>query len=319
MNEMKVKNNIQSLEQRLESTFSPVKKMLDEMKVEHTEIMSLEITPENCLKAKELSKKYQKLRSATDELHKNEKAFYLNGGRKIDEWKRDTYKLIEPAEKESKERAEHFELIEKARIEKLHTERELEYKQNGGQDIFTGINFGEMTDEVWSNFLVGVKVSYEIRKAAEEKAEQERRDKEALERAEQIRIKAENERLKKEAEEQRQQFAALANIERLEREKIQKENDERLMIERAEREKKEQELRAIQEAEKTRIRLEKEAAEKAEAERLFQEKELSMGSDREKWNAYISRLQSVQVPEMTTEIYKQYSAKLKEFFEKTVK
>jgi hypothetical protein len=310
MNEVTVQNNIQSLEQRLEATFAPVKKMLDEMKVEHAEIMALEITPENCLRAKELSKKYQKLRSTTDELHKNEKAFYLNGGRKVDEWKKETYKLIEPAEKESKERAEHFELIEKARIAKLQAEREAEYKQNGGQDIF--IDLGSMTEEVWNNFLAGVKASYEIRKAAEEKAEQERKDKEALERIEQARIKAENERLRKEAEERDAK-------ERAERERIQKENDEKLRIERAEREKKEQELRAIQEAEKTRIRLEKEAAEKAEKERVAKEKALSEGSDKEKWSAFVSELKKVTVPKFETELYQAYLNKLVEFFAKTVK
>jgi hypothetical protein len=312
MNEVTVQNNIQSLEQRLEATFAPVKKMLDEMKVEHNEIMALEITPENCLRAKELSKKYQKLRSATDELHKNEKAFYLNGGRKVDEWKKETYKLIEPAEKESKERAEHFELIEKARIAKLQAERELEYKQNGGQDIFTGVNFGEMTDEVWNNFLAGVKASFEMRKAAEEKAEQERKAKEAEERAEQARIKAENERLRKEAEERDAK-------ERAEREKIQKENDEKLKIERAEREKKEQELKAIQEAEKTRLRLEKEAAEKAEKERIAKEKALSEGSDKEKWSAFVAELEKVTVPKFETELYQAYLNKLVDFFAKTVR
>jgi hypothetical protein len=308
-NELTKTNNIQSLEQRLENTFAPIKTMLDEMKVEHAEIMALEITQENCFKAKSLAKKYQKLRSATDELHKNEKAFYLKGGRKVDEWKTETYKLIEPAEKEAKERAEHFELLEKARIEKLQGERYAEY-QKYGQDLF--IDLGSMAEEVWNNFIAGVKTSFEIRKAAEEKAEQERKEKEAAERAEQAKIKAENEKLRKEAEERDAK-------ERAEREKIQKENDERLMIERAEREKKEHELKAIQEAEKTRVKLEKEAAEKVENERIAKEKALSEGSDREKWNAYISELERVAAPKLTSEIYLKYNEKLCEFFTKTVK
>ena len=49
------------------------------------------------------------------------------------------------------------------------------------------------------------------------------------------------------------------------------------------------------------------------------EKALKEGSDRERWNAYISALKDITKPELSSEIYKAYQAKLNEFFVKTVK
>ena len=310
MNELTKPNNIQTLQERLDNAFLPVIQTIESLRTEHEEMMSLELTDENCLTIKTFAKKYQKLRSATDQIHKSEKAFYLEGGRAVGKFKTDTYKLIEPLEKEALERGEYFINLEKGRIAKLQAEREAEYKKNGGQDIF--IDLGNMPEDVWNNFLAGVKQAYELRIEAEKKAEAERLQKEAEERAERERMRAENERLRKEAEQKEEERKA-------ELDRIEKENAEKLRIERAEREKKEQELRAVQEAEKERIRLEKEAEEKYIREKAEKDKALKEGSDREKWNAYISALKDITKPELSSEIYKAYQAKLNEFFVKTVK
>ena len=308
-NEITKTNSVQTLQERLDSSFLPVKQTIESLKVEHEEIMALELTDENCAKAKMLSKKYQKLRSATDAIHKSEKAFYLEGGRAVDEFKRETYKVIEPLETQASERAEYFILKAKKAKEELNAKRTAEVNK---YEPVIFADYSDMADEIFATYLEGLKREFELKKENERKAIEAEAERIRIEKEEQARIKAENEKLRKESEERDAK-------ERAEREKIQKENDEKLRIERAEREKKEQELKAIQEAEKTRIRLEKEAAEKLEQEKIAKEKALSEGSDKEKWNAFVSELEKVTAPKFETDLYKAYLENLCDFFIKTVK
>ena len=85
------------------------------------------------------------------------------------------------------------------RINNLQIERSMalnEYEVDG--DF---MDLGTMTEDVWTNYLSGVKLQFEARKEAERKAEEERIEAEKARIAEEKRIREENERLKKEAAE----------------------------------------------------------------------------------------------------------------------
>ena len=72
----------------IQQQFEPMLKKMVELENEFNEVVNLAIgESETTKKAKELRLKYVKVRTGTAEIHKNQKAFYLNGGRFIDGWK----------------------------------------------------------------------------------------------------------------------------------------------------------------------------------------------------------------------------------------
>ena len=77
-------------EQKAKEISDMFKPMLDKMvdlEKRYNEVISLEIQPETCKKAKELRLEYVKVRTGTATIHKELKAFYLQGGRFVDGWK----------------------------------------------------------------------------------------------------------------------------------------------------------------------------------------------------------------------------------------
>jgi membrane protein involved in colicin uptake len=128
------------------------------------------------------------------------------------------------------------------------------------------MGLGQMQQEVFDNYLNGLKVVKAARIEAEQKAEAERIAKEIAEREEQERIRKENEQLKKEAEERER----LAKIEAAKREKAEAERLAKEQAEQKAREDKEKKERAEFEAKlkqerETRERLEREELAKREA------------------------------------------------------
>ena len=71
----------------IEAMFKPMLQKMVELEEEYNEVVKLEINKDTCTKAKELRLKYVKVRTGTASIHKELKAFYLNGGRFVDGWK----------------------------------------------------------------------------------------------------------------------------------------------------------------------------------------------------------------------------------------
>ncbi len=200
----------------IEAAFSP---MLDKMKAledEFNEVVKLDPSASTSKQAKDLRRKYVKVRTGTATIHKEMKAFYLAGGRFVDGWKNAQLFASEGIEKKLKDIELHFENIEKERIEKLTESRTSELSPFSCEFIPDGL--GNMTDEVWQNYRTGVELAYNNKIEAEAKAKAEQEAREKAEAEERERIRLENERLKAEAKE----AEAKAEAERLEAERLLK-------------------------------------------------------------------------------------------------
>ncbi len=158
----------------IESMFNSMLAKMVELEKEFNEIAKLEINPETCEKARDLRLRYVKVRTGTAEIHRELKAFYLNGGRFVDGWKNAQLFASQGMEEKLTAIEKHFEIIEAERISKLQEKRAGELTKYEVEYIPD--NLGLMPENVWSNFLLGTKTNYEARKEAERKAEEERQE-----------------------------------------------------------------------------------------------------------------------------------------------
>lgn len=245
--------------QEISALFKP---MLDQMVVlekEFNVIAVKDITEEVCAEAAELRRRYVKTRTGTAAIHQELKKFYLQGGRFVDSWKNAQLLASQDAEEKLKGIEKHYENIEKEKVAKLQEARALEMGKYQDELDYIPDNLGGMPENIWANYLVGVKHSYEVQKEAEVKAEKERIAKEKAEIAEQKRIKAENIKLQKEAEERER----LAKIEKEKRDKIEA---ERIKKENAGKLAREKETKRLQDKANAILKKEREEREKVEAE-----------------------------------------------------
>lgn len=227
-------------------------KSLEAKKSEFMNIPEKDITKQVCLKAKMLRLEYANVRIQTEKIRKQEKEFYLIGWKAVD-WISSIVKFaIQEDEEKMLKIEKHFEIKETERIEKLQNVREQEvakYEVN-----WSILELWQMTGDVYSNFLTGVKTNFEARKEAEKKAEKDRKAKEKKELEEQKRIKKENIKLQKEAKDREEQ----AEKEREEARIIQEEKEKELEQEREIVRKKQEELDRIKEKQEEQARLKKE-------------------------------------------------------------
>jgi len=247
----------------IKAMFMPMLEKMEELEKEYNEILQLPIDTGTCILAKELRLSYVKTRTATEKIHKELKAFYLSGGRFVDAFKNTQSFASGEKEKILKAIEDHFENIEKERIEKLRAER---LKLLQPYTDIEPMQLGNMEQSVFDNYLAGMKLSYEQKIAAEKLAEEKRLADIEAERIRQENIRLENERLKKEAEEKEKALL-------IERERIRKENEEKERLAEIERKKNAEILKAQQEKaakEKAEL-LAKAEVERKEKERLGKE------------------------------------------------
>lgn len=109
--------------------------------------------------------------------HKTTKDFFLKGGQFVDAIKRKEVAVNERMENDLSQIEKHAEIKEQERITKLQTERENELMKYQNEAM---PGLGNMSDEVWNNFLTGAKTNYENRIEAEKKAEEERAEAERI-------------------------------------------------------------------------------------------------------------------------------------------
>jgi len=158
----------------IESAFKPMLEKMTELENEYNEVIKLDVSKETCDKAKSLRLKYVKIRTGTASIHKDMKAFYLAGGRFVDGWKNAQLFASNGIEDKLMSIEKHYENIEIERISKLQEKRASELSKYVNENDMLPENLGEMSDEIWNNYLTGTKTNYETKIAAEKKVEQER-------------------------------------------------------------------------------------------------------------------------------------------------
>ena len=235
--------------QAIEAVFVPMVQMLKSFETQFDSILEeykKEVTEELVKKAKRLRLDIARVRIDTDKERKREKEFYLLGGRAVDGIANILKNAVVEKESVLSEIENHFENIKIKQLEAIREER-INLLTPYDVDNIEQMQIGIMPQDVFDNFLAGVKKNYEDKKQAEIEAEIERIRIEEEKRKEEERIRSENAKLKAEAEER----------DKLEKIRLQKEAEERAKVE-AEREKERDKLE--------KIRLQKEAEERAKVE-----------------------------------------------------
>lgn len=212
--------------------FAPMLQRMVELEEDFNAVMALPVEdPETAQKAKEVRLKYVKARTTTADIHKTQKAFYLNGGRFVDGWKNAQVFASQGKEDALLHVETYFEIKERDRINALSIERR-ELIRTYVDDAETA-NYGIMDQGVWDAFLMGKKIQWqEIEDAKEydrlkqiEAAELEAKAKEA-ERIENERIRKEAELLRAELQKERDAAEKLAAAARAEENRKAKEAEQ---------------------------------------------------------------------------------------------
>jgi len=200
----------ESKAKQISDQFKPMLDKMVELEKEANEVLKLDINdPESSKKAKEVRLKYVKVRTGTDEIHKEQKAFYLQAGRFVDGWKNAQRFASQGIEEKLESIEKHVANQEKERIAKLQETR-LSLISEFVEDT-TGLDLGNMPDEVFEGFF-NLKKTQKLERIEAERIAEEKRIEEA--KAEALRIEterlaelekqkaiqAENDRLKKEQE-----------------------------------------------------------------------------------------------------------------------
>lgn len=248
----------------IKAMFQPMLNKMEALEGEFNNVIKLEMSVETSALAKELRLKYVKVRTGTAEIHQTGKASVLLEGRVWDGWKNAQLKSAEGIESALMSIEKYVENLEKERIEKLQEKRGSELSKYIDEDTLIPIALGELTEDVWNNFLTGTKVNYELRIEAEKKAEADRIAKEKAEAKERERIRVENKRLKKEAI-KRDKLEKIESDKRakIEAARIAKEEAQRKVRENFDREVRERHEAKLREAEKkAQARLDQERKEK---------------------------------------------------------
>jgi hypothetical protein len=186
--------------------FQPMLDKMVELETSYNEVVQLPIEErETAKKARELRLKYMKIRTATLDIHKKQKAFYLAGGKFVDGWKNAQHFASMGKEEKLEEIEKYAENLEKQRIADLQLSRQDQLLPYGVENVET-LNLGVMPDSVWDNFLAGTITNYNAKIQAEKDAAEAEKKRLQEEEAERERIRLENERLRKEAEEREKQI-----------------------------------------------------------------------------------------------------------------
>ncbi len=245
---------------QIESVFIPMIEKMSELEKQYNEIIKLPIDKDTIKKARELRLVYVKTRTGTAEIHKTAKQYYLAGGRFVDAWKNAQAFSAQGKEDVLEKIEKHFEIIEEQKKLKVEAER-IEQLKEFVADVSV-YQLKDMTDVAFQELFTNSKTAYDVKIAAEKKAEEDRIAEETRQKEEQERIKKENEELKKQAElreKQIQEERAIAEAARLKAEAEAKkqaelladiENKKRLADEAVEREK----LEALQAPDKEKIK-----------------------------------------------------------------
>lgn len=173
--------------------FSPAIANVNDFVGTYEIIRGKEITINVCKEAKELTKPLGKVRRDVEQIRKDNKAFYLAGGKFVDAQAKAILSPFKIMEDNMKELANHYEDWA------IEIETENKKSRTSKLDKYNAIvpkEIGRWNIEVFECHLKGVKLDYETKlkeEQAEKKRNQERESRE-------LKLKIENNRLKREAE-----------------------------------------------------------------------------------------------------------------------
>jgi hypothetical protein len=281
----------ESKAKEIEALFLPMLKKMSELENEYNDVLKEEINPETCQRAKDLRLSYVKIRTGTADIHKKAKEFYLNGGRFVDGWKNAQLFASGEKEKTLKSIEDHFENQEKESLEKLRITR-VELLRPYTE--IEPLALGHMQQDVFDNYLTGVKIAHEQKIAAEKKAEEDRIAKEKAEAEARELQRLENIRLKEEAIERER----LAEIERKKQAKLLADQKAKADAERIERKRLEKEIadkKAMEEKAKRDAELKLQAEQKA---KQAEEKKAKLAPDKTKLLAFGQAINDIPRPEI---------------------
>ena len=282
----------------IELAFKIVLGSTAELEEKGNDILSKEITEENCKDARRCRLDLVTVTSETSAIHKREKADVLLKGRAIDGLKNAQLLASKNIREKLMDREKHFERLDEMRIKKLDEDRTSELR-SFGCEVFPA-SIGAMDEAVYNGYRDSMKAADEVKRAADEKAENERLEKiEAdkkekakklrKQKAEQKRIADENKKLRAEAEKRDAEEAKREEERKVELKKIQDEQaiaDKKLAIEKAKREKVEKDRRAKEENARLELKAKQDELDRIqEAEKIRREDELAKKSAIEKREA----------------------------------
>ena len=261
------------------------------------EVIRLDINdPETAKKARELRLKVRDNRTKGIEVwHKTTKDFFLKGGQFVDAIRRMESAVNERMEIDLEKIEKYQERLEREQVEKLRLARLSELQK---YTEIEPVGLGEMSEDVWNNYLLGQKITFEAKIEAEKKAEEDRIAKEKADAEEREAQRLENIRLKKEAEEKER----LAEIERKKNAKILADQKAKADKERADLLAKADTERKEKERLEAEIKAKKEAEEKAkqdaERKRKADEKAAQLAPDKNKLLNFCQAINDLPRPEV---------------------
>ena len=281
------------------------------LKNAYIDVIELDITSENLAIFKELRLKLVKNRTSIETWHKNNKAFYLAGGRFVDAIKNKEIEVNKEMECKLLEGEKFFENQEKEKARLLNEER-IEKLKPYIEDV-SGLNFSEFDDESFDDYVLGKKTRFENeakeKKEAEAKAESER----LAEIERQKAIEIENAKLKAEAEAKEKALEKERAEAKAKQDAIElKAKQEREKAE-AERKIEADKQKAIQDKKDAEIKRLKDEKEKSENERIAKEKEakeLAKAPVKKQLSVWVN---SFELP--NTEVENELSKEIRDKFE----
>lgn len=173
----------------IEQAFMPKIVERDALKEVYEGFLTAEITPSLCAEAKSLRLKLVKIRTGIAEIHKSQKAYFLAAGKFVDAWKNRETLPVTQMEENLEAIEQHYARIEAEKIKALQEERASVMQKFGN---FIPSNLGELTDQVWQNFILGTKTAYEQKKEGERLRIEAEEKRIADEKVEQERMRLEN-------------------------------------------------------------------------------------------------------------------------------
>lgn len=155
----------------ISNQFKPMLDKMVELEKDFNEIIKLPIEEEETqIKAKELRMRYVKIRTGTSEIHKQQKAFYLSGGRFVDGWKNAQLFASQGKEEKLEEIEKYAENIAKKKFEELYNQRAELIKPYVDELVS---ELGYMDEDVFQAYLTVKKKAYEEKKEEQKKIQEE--------------------------------------------------------------------------------------------------------------------------------------------------
>jgi hypothetical protein len=183
----------------IKAVFQPMLDRMTELEGEYNKVIKLNPNKTNAKKAGDLRKKYVKVRTDTDKLHKQLKKDVLLRGRVIDGWKNAQLLAGKEHEAELTKLEKYVEIEEKRIKDELREKRVAEIRSIVGEDTPPAPGVEDMDEEMYNTFVEGLKAAVK-QKAEAAEAEAKRIAEEEQKAAEEKRkLEEENARLKAEA------------------------------------------------------------------------------------------------------------------------